>query len=675
MLRTNRARVVALVIALFASLGLTSAYPAIAGAGPDNYEVGVGIADITGEAAEVGMMGYARLDQVTAGIHQRQWARAFVVGQPGGRRAVFVNTDIGHLMQSVHTEVMRRLATSFGGRYNASNVMLSATHTHGGPGGFSHDTLYNLTVLGYQAKTFEAIVSGIVRSIRAADADLAPGKVKIATGTLVGANVQRSMPQFERNPAADKARFPNATDQSMTVLRFEQGGQPVGMISWFATHGTSMTGNNRLISPDNKGYAEYNFEHDMQGVDWNERGQFVAAFAQTNAGDMSPNLRDGGRLGPTDDEFENTRIIGSLQAQKARQLFDNATEELSGPVDFRQRYVNFNELDVQSKYTTDGAAHRTCVAALGQNFTAGAEDGPGPPFVGEGDLAGNPLLTLAGIVVAPTPESVRTCQLPKQVFLGLGSQRPAWSPDILPVQVMRIGQLTLSAAPAEFTIVAGHRVLDSVGAELGPMAKYQVFAGYSNAYAGYVTTPEEYDAQHYEGAATHFGKWTLPAYQQELAKLAIAMRDNQPTPSAVTPPWLGDHQLTLRIGPVLDTPPLGKRFGDVATQPAASYQRGQQVNVVFYTGHPNNNLRDEGTFLEVQQKVGNSWRTVATDNDWATIYRWKREYLSVSTAQVIWNIPADTAPGTYRIVHNGDSRSLLGRISAFTGTSQQFTVT
>ena len=36
----------------------------------------------------------------------------------------------------------------------------------------------------------------------------------------------------------------------------------------------------------------------------------VAAFAQTNAGDMSPNLNRRPGSGPTEDEFENTRIIG-----------------------------------------------------------------------------------------------------------------------------------------------------------------------------------------------------------------------------------------------------------------------------------------------------------------------------------------------------------------------------
>ena len=58
------------------------------------YHVGRGLGDITGPAAEIGMPGYARLDQKSAGIHTRQWARAFIVVDPvSEKRVVFVSLD------------------------------------------------------------------------------------------------------------------------------------------------------------------------------------------------------------------------------------------------------------------------------------------------------------------------------------------------------------------------------------------------------------------------------------------------------------------------------------------------------------------------------------------------------------------------------------------------------
>ncbi len=663
------------LLALAVLLVLAVAPPAAATAAPaTGYRVGVGIGDITGEAAEVGMLGYADPAQTTTGLASRQWARAFVVADDAGRRVAFVSSEVDFITQAVQAEVLHRLRARFGGAYTDQNLVLTATHTHSAPGGFSEYTLWNLTTLGFEAPVFEALVAGIVRAVAAADARLAPGTVKFAEGILTGANVNRSIEAFRRNPAADQARFPDAVDRRMTVLRFEQAGRPVGMLSFFATHGTSMTQTNRLISADNKGYAAHVIEHDVHGVEWAERGGFVAGFAQTAAGDMSPNLRNGGAQGPTDDEFENTRIIGKLQADRAQQLFDAATEELSGPIDARGRYVDLGAVDVAPRYTPDGRAHRTCPGALGQNFTAGAEDGPGPPIVSEGDLSTNPLLLAAGILVNPTPLAVRACQAPKQVFLGTGSQNPPWTPQIMPLQVLRIGQLAVTTAPGEFTVVAGQRVVDAVAAELGGTARHHVLAGYANAYAGYVTTPEEYDAQHYEGAATHFGRYTGPAYAQELARIAAALRDGLPTPSAVRPPALANQRFSVRPGVVLDTPPLGRSFGSVLTQPAASYPRGATVRADFVTGHPNNNLRTEGTFLEVQLRTPDGWRTVTTDSEWSTIYRWKREYLSVSTAQISWTVPASAEPGTYRIVHHGDAKGITGRITSFTGATRPFTV-
>lgn len=61
-----------------------------------------------------------------------------------------------------------------------------------------------------------------------------------------------------------------------------------GLVTWFPVHCTSMNNTNRLISGDNKGAAEQFAER------WGRRQQgvaedFVAAFAQSNVGDTSPN--------------------------------------------------------------------------------------------------------------------------------------------------------------------------------------------------------------------------------------------------------------------------------------------------------------------------------------------------------------------------------------------------
>jgi len=643
----------------------------------DPFLVGRGMSDITGEAAEVGMMGYGSTTQVTAGIHMRQRARAFiVVDQASGRRTVFVNNDLGMVFQSVQQEVLRQLQARYGSLYRAENVILSATHTHSGPGGFSHYALYNFTTYGFNKRTFDAIVSGIVAAIDKAHRDLKPGSIAIGTGELTDASNNRSLPAYLRNPQAERDRWGSHIDPTMTVLRFRQGANDVGAISWFSTHGVSMTPNNRLISPDNKGYAEYRWEHELKGVRYNSDGDFVAAFAQSNAGDMTPNLNLDG-TGPTLNEFENTRIIGERQLQKALSIYNGAAETLSGTVDYRQRYIDFSRITVAPQWT-DGVTRTTCPAAIGDAFAAGTEDGRGLDGFNEGDLNGNAFFNALGGVIAPTPQWVRDCQGVKPVLLGTGVQTPfPWSPEVLPVSIVRIGQLAIIAAPAEFTIMSGRRVRETVKAALGDSVRHVVFAGYANAYSGYVTTPEEYDAQHYEGASTHFGKWTLGAYQQSFNELATALRQGTAAGPSAAVRDLTNNQMSFQTGVVLDNVPIFKSFGDVDRQANASYARGQHVEVAFWTGHPKNNLRLNGTFLEVQRWDGAAWRTVATDGDWETTYRWERvdPVWGSSRAVIGWDIPSSAAPGQYRIRHYGDYKNgWNGNIYGLTGTSRTFQV-
>ena len=51
------------------------------------YLIGCGIYDVTGPAAEVGMMGFAEVAQTTQGIYMRLWSRAFIIADEQRRAA------------------------------------------------------------------------------------------------------------------------------------------------------------------------------------------------------------------------------------------------------------------------------------------------------------------------------------------------------------------------------------------------------------------------------------------------------------------------------------------------------------------------------------------------------------------------------------------------------------
>ena len=99
-----------------------------------------------------------------------------------------------------------------------------------------------------------------------------------------------------------------------------------------------------------------------------------------------------------------------------------------------------------------------------------------------------------------------------------------WVPRLLPAQVMRIGPLVLAGMPKEPTTVSGRRIADVVRRGLDRDVGYVVVNGYANGYAGYVTTPEEYTLQRYEGASTLFGEASLPAWCTAFAALLTRMR-------------------------------------------------------------------------------------------------------------------------------------------------------
>ncbi|ORA77861.1 alkaline ceramidase [Mycolicibacter kumamotonensis] len=648
---------------------------------PEDYRVGRGIADITGEPAECGMLGYGVASQQTSGLHNRLRARAFVFVHPAPAaatdRLLLVVCELPLLLESVHQEVLGRLAAAYGEAYTFHNVMLTATHTHCGPGGYADHWLYNSNTGGFRPQTFAAIVDGICEAVDRAHADLAPAGLSLAVGRLHDASSNRSPSAFARNPAADRAHFPDAIDPQSTLLRIERSGRLVGAVNWFATHGTSMTNRNTLISGDNKGYAAYQVERLDRGVDYlaSEPPEFIAAFAQTNAGDMSPNLNHRPGSGPTQDEFENTRIIGARQAAAATDLTTGHGTEVTGGLDARATYVDLSDFEVRPEFTGDGRSHRTGPALAGAAALAGTDEGPGPlhPLVRQG--RNRPIDALVAGTVYRLAPRLRDAHAPKGA-VGPG-RRLNKALTLMatggPIQLLRIGQLYLIGIPAEVTIVAGLRLRRTVAAIVGAELRDVLVAGYSNGYLHYVTTPEEYEEQRYEGGSTMFGRWELAALQQVVAELATAMHQQRPAPHGKPPAEPPRHRRSRRrVHP--DEPDPGHRFGDVLLPPQSRYQPGATVTAVFAGAYPNNDLHRGGTYLRVERETGQGWSTVADDGDWSTTFRWHRTGRRGSTITVTWTVPDDTAAGRYRLRYHGDARGRDGRITAFSGRTEPFDI-
>lgn len=638
------------------------------------YEIGLGQHDITGPAAELNMMGYAELDQNTAGIHQRLRARAFVVKDEAGHEVAFVSADLAMVTQGIQIGVLKKLRSIYGEEFTDDNVMLSATHTHSGPGAYAYYTLYNITSNGFNKQNYEAVVNGIVEAIIKAKNNLEPGEILINEGRLENISKNRAIEGYENNSAAERKQYPFPYGSHMFQFNFKnKSGEDLGIFNWFPLHGVSMSKRNLLISGDNKGYASYLFEKAMH-ADYSKNKTFVAAFAQANEGDSSPNIHQIDD-DSTADDFARTQEEGLAQFKKSMELFNAAKINLQGSIDYRIAYLDMGNIKITNPDDGNNAA-TTCAAALGYGFAAGTSDGRGWDIFHEGDVKHLPFVdAVTSVIVKPTQADI-DCHFPKPILLLTGLTKPySWTPNLLPIQLFKIGHVVIAGVPGEFTTMSGRRLKNSIASVFEEEDVKVIIAGLSNAYAGYTTTREEYEAQRYEGGHSLFGKYALEAYQQEFVRLARDIANGLPTDKGSTPEDLIDIQISLQPPVIFDDIPLNHKFGDVFTQPRKNYKAGDSVEVVFWGGHPKNNLKTQQTYLQIQKKNGDKWEVVANDWDWETTYRWKRYMAAYSKIIVNWNIPEDAAKGIYRIVHFGDYKNgWTHKIIPYKGLSKEFSV-
>jgi neutral ceramidase len=666
----------AVAVALYASAGVASA---------GNFEIGTGIYDITGPVAETGMFGYAA-SQETDGLHQRLYARAFVVKAPGAsQRVVFVSADQGAIFQSVKLEVVRRLQVLYGSTYTHANVMLTATHTHVGSSGVSHYLLYQAasndkSLTGYDTQAYEAVVSGIVNAIKRAHNNLALGSIDLAQGDLTNATKNRSVVAYQANP--DAASYTSDTNKRMVQLKFtKDNGKEVGLLNWFAIHNTSLSQKFTKVSGDNKGYAQWRFEK-SKGTRITDAETFVAAFANSDEGDVVPS--DGNAFSKpgfqgSSNEYANAVAAGSKQFDRASQLYSGSQTRLSGRVDFRHQWIGMNGFTVTPTFG-GGSSRVLCESALGRSFAAGGENGPSDAgSYREGMTIANSsapgtqggfLTFVAGLVgLSGLPDP---CQNPKPILLATG--KLDWVPEVLPFQVFVIGKMAIVGIPFEATTMSGRRIRARVQTALsGIGVDTVVIAGLANSYAGYLTTREEFNSQQYEGASTQYGPYQQGATEQILTGLSQALVNGSAVANTATPAVRPAG--ATRVGVVYDGKFGNETFGQVLQNANSTYNRGQTVTVRFRGGHPKNNLRTQGTFLLVERLVNGNWVAVADDADWNTTYQWTRDGSDRSFNDVIWRIPPTTTPGYYRIRHFGEWKNGIGgAVSSYTGTSSTFYV-
>ncbi|OAA59485.1 neutral ceramidase precursor [Cordyceps fumosorosea ARSEF 2679] len=688
----------------------------------DGYLIGVGKADITGPVVEINFAGYANLDQKGTGLRQRLFSRAFIIGDKSNPKDRFVYIVID--TQSGDTAVRYGVldgVSALGSEYSVygqQNIALTGTHSHSGPGAWFNYLLPQITSLGFDKQSYQAIVDGVVLSIKRAHESLQEGYIDVGSTKVSDGAINRSRWAYLNNPEEERARYDAETDTDLTLIRFQRASDSknIGVLSWFPVHGTSMLGNNTHASGDNKGVAAWLLEEDMKN-DKNTADGFVAGFSQANVGDTTPNV-----LGAWCDDgsgqqcsLENSTCadgkseschgrgpffaaldlgvkscfeMGRRQYAGAKSILDSLDSSgtaISGST--VKSFHFYNDMRYFNFTLPNGKQAQTCPAALGYSFAAGTSDWPGAFDFTQGDSGkpnANPIWKVVSGLLRVPSAAQKKCQEPKPILLDVGEmQEPyPWTPNIVDVQMLRVGQLVFIISPSEATTMSGRRWREAVAKEAASFVKdpVVVLGGPANSYSHYLATPEEYDIQRYEGASTLFGRNELPAYiNLTVSNMHYLHPDatEQPAQGTLAPDNRG-KMLSFITGVVVDGHPPGKNYGSVLRQPAGSATIGGAVNATFQGANPRNNLRQEDTFVAVERQTGNStWTRYMDDNHWDLVYTWRRTngLLGWSEVDVAWETQQGRAePGTYRFKYYGDSKSVIGRITQFEGTSNSFTL-
>ncbi len=554
------------------------------------FQAGWGKERIAIEARGYAMHGFGQPHHRAHGIETPLWARALCLQDDAGQLVVFCCLDLGYVTWAMRSALTASLREAIGDSFADERFVLTCTHTHSGPGGCSHDAMYNLVTPGFQPAHLAAVISAAEAAIAAAWQGLAPTDISIGDATFeekVPVAWNRSLDAWNRNP--DVVKFiagenHRALDRRMQVLRFAREGKTQALLSLFGVHATCVSNHLDKHDGDNKGYAASAAEAVLAAAGAEAP---VAIFAQSTAGDVSPHYH-----GPSDlairrhiqgnDEYAYAKTNGEYQSSLA--LAATTGSPLGGSLDGILTYVDFSNVTADPAWTGGVENARTGDPCHGVAFVAGTPvDGPGvaAPLAailrqgsrllrrwrmsrfsglsandrayyqalyeahGEKDIVfeagrklalGRPFKSLgAASVVDPL-----LAELHRQAKVG-ALNKSAMVPTVLPLQIIRIGTVALVCCPGEFTTTAGRRLLKSVEENLQGQGYAQVLiCTYCNEYMGYVTTREEYQQQAYEGGHTIFGQWTLAAFQTQFAELAREF---------CQPAHARQHNQTLRPAP------------------------------------------------------------------------------------------------------------------------------
>jgi neutral ceramidase len=610
-------------------------------AGAATLRAGAGQADITPPQTGYYLGGWTRADREAQGQSTRLYANTLVL-QRGSRKVALVAAELFAIPAGMQEDIARRVAAL---GFDRATVLLQASHTHSGPGGYFPNPTYNTAAPSLATATdplsfvrllnpppadvqlYTWLVQRITASIERANADLAPAAAAWGHSTLVGVTQNRSIeahladhgihvPTGQGTAAMDPDGPNDTIDPNVDVLRvdkLEHGRRvPIGAWSNFADHGTVVHSEFLAYSGDHHAAAWRVFAKLVRRHGHVPASQTVVnVYPNSNEGDQTAGIA---HVGPAAADW-----VGTQEALAMLRAWRSAGGRLSRTpaLDVRWTRTCFCGRDTATgKVDTQGRE--------GMGFLTGSEEGRGPLYdVDHVSFEGR---------TSPYDDPVQG----DKVFIpGAGNPPPA-----VPIAVVRIGDHVLAALPGEATKEVGARIERALVGTLAPRGVHRaVIAGLADDYVQYITTPQEYGEQSYEGASTLYGKNEATFFQEQLAGLGKDLVDGTPAPAP--------YPLDVSYGVKPDGAPYppGADHGTALSQPAAQVQRLGHPSFSWQGAPDGHDLPADRAFICAERRDRHGrWRTV--DTDLGLDFVWRVDDQGHYSA--IWEVPLTVPAGTYR---------------------------
>jgi neutral ceramidase len=370
-------------------------------------------------------------------------------------------------------------------------IFLAATHTHAGPGQYSGSAFYNDWASnrpGFDPDYAAFLVQRLAGAVREAVETRRPARASFGVTDVWGLTRNRSLGAFVRNADLTDRRTEDqrkyvAIDPRLHLLRVDDEAGPLATFTWFSIHGTGISHHDTSYNADIWAYLNGELEdrvEDATGI------RPISAAAVASHGDMTPAVRPGMLV------FPEAERVGRGIGAAAAELHASLEPDLDGqfPVNAALR-----QLDTTENPEVDGI--KLSSPRIGWAKTAGAGENTTPvlhlipPF-----KAGHP-----GRPRGPHAEKrIAGTEWGHSRLVG----RPDQFPTVLPLHLLTLGRAAVVGLPFETTVEAGRRIGAAVTSSTLDLDTAFV-SSLVNDQTDYLTTPEEYTAQYYEGASVLFG--------------------------------------------------------------------------------------------------------------------------------------------------------------------------